>query len=247
MSGDERDDTAEGEIGRVASLITSDHARNGKTLFAKLIADLFRLRSGATPAIFDTDHPDGDLSAHFPGASKLLDVTRTTDQVALFDGMLGTNEAAHYVVDIVARHHKRFFDIYCDTGFETGAREAGLNVSVFFVLDRSRASLAAAATLRHRLRETDFVLVRVPAIGDVMAEPDLPDYFGTLRPSREITVPPLSPDALGMLEHPEFHFDTFVSDGYAHFPFELKAELWAFLEDIHAQKASVDHGAAQPV
>ncbi len=228
------------------AIVTSDCARNGKTLFSKLMADLLTLRRGDAPQIFDTDFPAGGLAAHFENTSQIVDLNRTTDQVKIFDGMLNSKGEA-YIIDLVARHHSKFFDIYRDTGFEQGAREAALDVTIFFVIDRELSSIQAARDIHKSLRDTRFVVVRNAAVGDALEQPEAAKLYAEMRVDREIILPDLSPVALGMLEHVDFHFDIFVADGYSQFPFELKAELWSFLETLYEQREQVDRGAAQPL
>ncbi|NKB52458.1 MAG: hypothetical protein GKR97_09575 [Rhizobiaceae bacterium] len=235
-----------GRAGASATIICSDCPRNGKTLFAKLAADLLMLRLGHPPHIFDTDEPDGSLISHFRDSGQVIDISKTTAQVALFDGMLArTNE--HFLIDLSARHFTRFFDIYRDIDFESGAEEAGLDVTVFYLIDRTEASIEAAAELSASIPKTRFLTVRNSAIGDSLGQGRSSDIYHQMRIDREVLLPQLSAEALGMLEHPDFHFDTFIAGKYEHFPFELKAELWSFLEGLYEQRDSVETGSTYPV
>ncbi|MEP0944131.1 MAG: hypothetical protein ABJH63_03300 [Rhizobiaceae bacterium] len=235
-----------GQAGASATIVCSDCPRNGKSLFAKLAADLLALRLGNPPYIFDTDEPDGGLIAHFPRHGEVIDLSKTTQQVALFDGML-SNPNGHFLIDLSARHFTRFFNIYRDISFEEGAEEAGLDVSVFYLIDRTEASIVAAAELSRSIPQTRFLTVRNSAIGDALGQGQATNIYHQMRIDREILLPQLSAEALGMLEHPEFHFDTFIAGKYEHFPFELKAELWGFLEGLYEQRDSVDSGSTYPV
>ncbi|MEM8749607.1 MAG: hypothetical protein AAGF28_04855 [Pseudomonadota bacterium] len=234
-----------------ATFVVSDCDRNGKTLFSKLAVDTLTLRTGRVPHIFDTDDPAGDLLNHYggpdAGVGQIVSPTKTADQLKIFDGMLEA-DGRHFLVDLCARHYQKFFDIYRDTDFQAGADDAQLDTAIFFVLDRTEASLQSAASLRQSLPDTHFVLVRNPAIGDILSDPAIDDPFKILRPHRTITLPDLSGEALGMLEHPDFHFDRFATDAYDQFPFELKAELWAFLEALYEQRSAVgEGGTAHPL
>jgi hypothetical protein len=235
-----------GQSGASATIVCSDCPRNGKTLFAKLVADLLTLRLGHSPAIIDTDNPDGSLCNHFPDTAQVIDLSKTIAQVNLFDGMLARREP-HYVIDLSARHFSRFFTIYKDIDFESGAQQVGLDVSVFFLIDRTQASIREAANLSASIPLTRFLTVRNSAIGDALAESNSADIYHQMRIDRELLLPRLSAEALGMLEHRDFHFDTFISGKYEHFPFELKAELWSFLEGLYEQRDSVETGTTYPV
>lgn len=235
-----------GQTTSAATIVCSDCPRNGKTLFAKLAADLLKLRMGAVPTIFDTDEPDGSLLTHFPDCGQIVDLAKTTSQVALFDGML-SEPGTHFLIDLSARHFSRFFSIYRDIGFEDGARETGLDVSIFYLIDRTAASIESAAELAASVPNTRFIPVRNAAIGDALDEGRMADIYHKIRVAKEINLPVLSAEALGMIEHPDFHFDVFVAGNYDHFPFELKAELWGFLESLYEQRDSVDEGSTHPV
>lgn len=235
-----------GQAGASATIVCSDCPRNGKTLFAKLAADLLVLRLGHPPHIFDTDDPDGGLIVHFPQQSEVIDLSKTTQQVALFDGML-SEPNGHFLIDLSARHFSKFFNIYRDIGFEQGAEEVGLGVSVFFLIDRTEASILAASQLSASIPQTRFLTVRNSAIGDALGQGQATHIYHQMRIDREVLLPHLSAEALGMLEHPEFHFDRFIAGKYEHFPFELKAELWGFLEGLYEQRDSVEHGSTYPV
>lgn len=227
---------------RSVTVVCSDCSRNGKTLFAKLAADLLALRHGEPPRIFDTDAPDGTLIRQFPGGAQVIDLSRTREQMTLFDGVFAAGKG-HFLIDLSAHHFRHFFDIYCDIEFEAGAREAGIDVTVFFLIDRSAASIENAANLRKRIPDTRFVPVRNAAIGDALDQGNMADVYYGMKFDREILLPVLSAEALGLLEHPDFHFDSFVAGRYGELPFEIKTELWEFLETVYEQRKSVDDGS----
>ena len=224
------------------TIVCSDCPRNGKTLFTKLAVDLLLLRHGETPLIFDTDAPDGDIIRQFPSHTKIIDLSRTAEQVALFDGILNAGQG-QFVIDLAAHQFTRFFDIYVDIDFEAGAAELGFDNTVFFLIDRTAESIQAAASLRKRIPNTRFVPVRNQAIGDALDAPGMADLYHKMHCDREIMLPALSSETLGMIEHPDFHFDSFVAGHYGELPFEMKTELWDFLETLYEQRDSVDDGS----
>ena len=232
--------------GSSVTIVTSDCSRNGKTLFAKLVTDLLVLRNGVVPHVFDTDNPDGSLAAHFPDHSRIIDLVRTDQQIALFDGVLA-EPGGQFVVDLAARHLKRFFAIYRDIEFEREAVLSHVDVAVYYLIDRTEASVATVAQLASNFPSTQFIPVRNAAIGDALDNPHVADVFRRMKKEREILLPELSAEALGMMEHPDFHFDQFVAGHYDHFPYELKAELWEFLETLYAQRESSGERTIQPL
>lgn len=229
-----------------ATIVCSDCPRNGKTLFAKLAADILTLRTGRPPIIFDTDEPEGGLIHHCPGAGQVVDLSKTTAQVALFDGMLEQSDC-HFLIDLSDRHFSRFFQIYTDIDFQSGAEACGLDVSIFFLIDRTEASTVAASSLCSAIPAARFIAVRNEAIGDSLGVGQSVDIYRKMAVDREVILPELSAEALGMAEHPDFHFDSFIAGKYDHFPFELKAELWGFLESLYEQRDSVETGSTHPL
>ena len=241
-------DVRAGQAGGSLTVVCSDSPRNGKTLFSKLICDLMRLRTGTPPHIFDTDEPDGDIVRHFPGHAEIVDLARTRQQVATFDGVVGAPDR-HFHIDLSARHLERFFRIAGDIGLEAGMEEAGSTLRVFYVVDRDVASVDHAADLRARFPACDFAAVRNGAIGDALDDAGALATYRRMRLDREVLLPALSGVALGWLEHPDFHFDDFLTGRHdSAIAYEVRAELWAFLETMYAQReAEDDPGAASAV
>ena len=238
-----------GHAGGSLTVVCSDSPRNGKTLFAKLLADLLRLRNGAVPHLFDTDEPDGDLIHHYGAeAGAITDLARTRQQVALFDSVIGAPDR-HFLVDLSARHLERFFRIAGDIGLEAGAAEAGTRLRIYYVVDRTVASVTHAHDLRVRFPACDFATVRNGAIGDALDDAGALATYRRMRLDREVLLPALSGVALGWLEHHAFHFDDFLAGKHdTSIDFQTRAELWAFLETMYAQRASEDDpGAASPL
>lgn len=216
------------------TIVCSDCPRNGKTILSKLSADLIALRHGALPVIYDTDAPAGDIIRQFPDAARILELEKTPQQVALFDGIL--SEGGHHLIDLSAHHFPRFFDIYRDIDFETGAAEAAIFCSVYFIIDRTNASLEAGYALSQSVQRTQFIPVRNSVIGDVLDQGQNGDLYHHMAQGRDMLLPALSGEALGMIEHPDFHFDAFVANRYDGLTFELEAELWDFLEVLYEQR-----------
>jgi len=76
-----------------------------------------------------------------------------------------------------------------------------------------------------------------------LAEGRTADLYHSMQFEREILLPELSAEALGLLEHVDFHFDGFVAGHFDTLPFELKSELWDFLETLYEQRKSVEDGS----
>src|SRR5262245_38198249 len=92
-----------------AAIVASLHARTGKTLLARVLADYFIL-SGRRPLLFDTDVAECRLSASFPHATMVVDPANVPDQMTLFDTLaLAAPEAR--VVDVSHQAYRKFFRV----------------------------------------------------------------------------------------------------------------------------------------
>ena len=185
--------------------------------------------------VFDTDFPDGGLAGYFPASSRIIDFARTGDQVLVFDTMV--DEPDHdYVIDLQDNLLKPFFKVYSDIAFAEGAAEAGIAVSVYFMLDRTLTSVRAAAEVSRLAAGASFVPVRNEAIGNILAIPEGARLYEGIRKNREIMLPRLSVDALNLIDDPQFSFSGFVARNGEGYPLELKIELFQFLETIYNQR-----------
>ncbi|MEL6968453.1 MAG: hypothetical protein AAGM04_13830 [Pseudomonadota bacterium] len=241
-------DIGAGEPAKQAGALTivcSDCPRNGKTLFAKLACDMIALRRGEPPLIYDTDEPVGGLLQHFPGAGQVVDLAKTPEQVAVIDGMLSADNGA-FLLDLEDRHFRPFFSMCNEIAFEHGAATVGLDVTVYFVVDRLVRSVEALLELNSTFRDWRIVPVLNNGIGHAADNPTIVADYTRANFRREILLPDLSPEALAMVEHPDFHFDQFVAGRYEHFPFELKVELWDFLETLYHQRDLAEEKPSRP-
>jgi hypothetical protein len=123
-------------------IICSDANRNGKTLLARLVVD-YLLLDGKDPFAIDTDAPEGPLRQLFPGRTLLADFARMEGQMKLFDTILAS-PGRDYVIDLPVRHMLPFFKAMKDIDFLKELKEHGFRVIVFYVVDRTLASLRAA-------------------------------------------------------------------------------------------------------
>jgi hypothetical protein len=151
-------------------IIASDQHRNGKTLFARLLADYLML-DGLDPFLIDTDAPEGPLRARFPGRTQLADFARTQGQIKIFDTILNAR-GRDYVIDLTAKHTQGFFETVTSLGFFTEARKQGFFITVFFIVDKQGDSLKQARALNEREDISLFVPVRNLFVGSAWPEAD---------------------------------------------------------------------------
>lgn len=148
-----------------------------------------------------------------------------------------------YLIDLQAWLLNRFFTLFSDIGFEAGAREAELAVTVYFMLDRRLTSVEAAGETARHLRRAELVIIRNAAIGDVLSLPEALARYREFPKDRELVLPRLSVNALNYLDRPDFTFAEFIAKNGKNAPVDLRAELWAFLEAVYNQRQAGDSGA----
>lgn len=205
------------------------------------MTDLLSLSGESSFRVFDTDFPHGDLAGYFPNSSKVLDFSKTGGQVEIFDTIL-SEPHFDYVIDLEASLLKRFFRIYSDIGFEQAARDASLDVSVYFMLDRKISSVAVALETSKYFKHSHFIPIRNEAMGNILTLPQAANIYSQIKYSREIQLPRLSINALNFIDLPEFSFAGFLSRNGEGVPLELRIEIWAFLESVYNQRQSGENG-----
>ncbi len=205
------------------------------------LTDLLSLSGDDSFRVYDTDFPDGDLAGYFPNSSRVLDFSKTGGQVEVFDTILSEPDF-DYVIDLDAGLIDSFFRIFSDIGFGEAAREAHLGVAIYFILDRKISSVQKALAISRLCKNVDFVPVRNEAMGNILAVPQAASIYHDIRKNREIQLPRLSIDALNFLDRPDFSFAKFLARNGEDVPFELRIELWAFLEAVYNQRKTGDSG-----
>ena len=210
-------------------------------MFARLYADQLALSGEGSVHVFDTDHPRGGLAHYFPENSEIVDLQKTGGQVRLFDTMIEHPERS-YVVDLQASLLTRFFRIFEDIAFDEGARQSGIGVVVFFLIDRQLQSIQAAESIREKLRCSEFVLVLNEAIGSPLHIPEAAIEFEEMDKDRYLVLPELSEAAIEYTESPGFSFGSFIAGGAKQVPLQLRRELWNFLEAIYNQRRAGGSG-----
>jgi hypothetical protein len=193
------------------------------------LSDSSRLR------VFDTDFPHGGIASYFPENSEIIDLSRTQGQMRLFDTMIAV-PGVNYVVDLQASLLDRFFTIFNDIAFDTGAREVGIDVVVYFIVDRSLNSIHAAEQVRAKLRASELVLVHNEAIGNALNIPGAVEEYEDIEKDRDLVLPKLSEEARDLVETADFSFADFITGKSANISIVIRRELWHFLETIYNQR-----------
>ena len=153
----------------------------------------------------------------------------------LFDTMIAV-PGVNFVVDLQASLLDRFFTIFNDIAFDTGARESGIDVVVYFIVDRSLNSIHAAEQVRAKLRASELVLVHNEAIGNALNIPGAVEEYEDIEKDRDLVLPKLSEEARDLVETADFSFADFITGKSANISIVIRRELWHFLETIYNQR-----------
>jgi len=140
-----------------AAIVASVHARTGKTLLSRVLADYFMV-SGDSPMIFDTDPIEQSLSASFPSQSLVVDINQVRDQMLLFDNLASASTDPR-VVDLSHLAFRKFFNLMRDTDFIPEARSAGIEPVIFYITNHDRRSLEEGCLLLDRFADCTVVVV----------------------------------------------------------------------------------------
>ena len=154
----------------------------------------------------------------------------------LFDTVIAEPDN-NYVVDLQSERLLRFFNIFDDIAFDEGAREAGIGVSVHFLLDRSTSSLQAARMVRSKLRCSEYVIVINEAIGTIFHLASAREAYDRMAKDREIVLPRVSGAARETFEQPGFSFSAFVAGRSEDVPSAVRYEIWSLLETMYNQRS----------
>ena len=200
-------------------IAASDQHRNGKTLLARLLAD-YLLLDGRDPFMIDTDAPDGPLRSFFPGRTALADFEKMQGRMKLFDTILAS-PGRDYVVDLPARHTDDFFKAVAELHAFEEMKQLGFRIIVFFIVDRTAASLRAAKTIQKFPNVDLFVPVEN-------------QYVGSFWPKAEgdLVIPALPQKLAIAMSDKRFSMRSFVLGDVQQLPEEFQTTLSNFLFEV---------------
>lgn len=110
----------------------------GKTTLTRILLGYFKAKKTDFRA-FDTEAPAGDLIRFFPDKTKVVDLTRSDDQMAVFDTL---KDASITVLDVRAGLLAPTLRTLAEIGFLDGVKEGRLKITVLHVLGSTQASFA---------------------------------------------------------------------------------------------------------
>lgn len=177
----------------------------------------------------------------FPANSEVIDFTKTSGRVRLFDSVL---EAAnrYALIDLQSNLLNEFFSTYSDIGFDEEAYRQSVHVVVYYVLDKSYRSLERAHEIYEKINHGQFFLVENEAIG----KPNLRDVSSPIQHMlsriRILRFPLLSAGLIDVLEDPGFSLFDFMAGQNQSIEYDCQLELWNLLEFFYQQRAPDKEG-----
>jgi hypothetical protein len=208
-------------------ITASDQHRNGKTMLARLLADYLML-DGRDPFMIDTDAPEGPLRTYFPGRTALADFAHMQGQMKLFDTILGS-PGRDYIIDLPARHLEGFFRAVNELNFFEETAKAGFRVILFFIVDRSAASLKAARAHQY-IKGIDLFV------------PTINDHVGSYWPNRDsaFSIPALPPDISFAIADKRFSLRAFTLGDAQELTDENRQALSGFLFNVFSNLGNIE-------
>lgn len=220
------------------SIICSDQPRNGKTLVARLVAD-YQLLCQRETEVFDLASVPRGLTIYFPVRGRRIDLTRTADQMALLDRALSS--PPHDCVVYVPPHLNRdFFTYLRQFDFSAAARAHGIEVVIYYVVDKAGGSLSAAEAIRVQNAGDRFIIVWNEAFMPSVREGFATGLLNTLKKDGQLILPKLAPNLLKPVEDPGFSFSNFVLADEPRLPPAMAEQLNEFLADIFRQMDAIE-------
>jgi hypothetical protein len=119
-----------------AIIVGGNRGGTGKTTISRTLMDYVR-HQGLTYRAFDTEAPLGVLKRFFPDKTQIVDLTRSDDQMRVFDTIKDANIT---LIDIRAGLLSPTLKTLAEIGFLSAVKEGRLKISVVHVIGSSEAS-----------------------------------------------------------------------------------------------------------
>ncbi len=204
-------------------VVTSDEARNGKSLFARFLVDYLRLAK-RNPIVFDAGWPHQHMKKRWPGRTFLSDFSKVQGQMAFFDRVLGM-PSHDAVLDLSPRDIHRFLSLAESIEFGRELRAKGLSLELFFV----ETPTLESGRLLERIR----TMRLFHAIHILRPRMVKGSGFGAFQMGQSIIViPELSPSAVTRIEQLDFSVEGFLRGRQQGLNFLEAREFEAFLEKV---------------
>jgi hypothetical protein len=202
-------------------VVTSDEARNGKTLFARLLTE-YLILAQKNPVLFDAGWPQQGLKDRWPERTFPVDFQKVQGQMALFDRILSMPVRTG-VVDLSWRDLPAFMAQSEDIRFKEEAAARGYRLVLFYVIGaQAQSRLAGERIAATKLfREVHYLRAALlkRAGMEITAQP-------------ELIVPQLSAGVMQRIDRPTFSIGDFLKGRKQGLNYLEAKELDGFLDTV---------------
>jgi hypothetical protein len=204
-------------------VVTSDEARNGKSLIARFLVD-YLILAKRNPIVFDAGWPHQHMKKRWPGRAFSADFSKVQGQMAFFDRVLSM-PPRDGVLDLSSRDLERFLSLAEDIEFRRELTAKGLGFELLFVemsTPESRRVLERIRAMRlfHAIHFLHPEIVKGSRCGLL----HLRDIV--------IVVPELSPSLVPRIERLSFSLEAFLRGRQQGLNFFEVKEFEAFLDKV---------------
>lgn len=214
------------------TIVASPRPRVGTTLLARLLTD-FQTHEGRAVAAFDLGEGPGRLARFLPERVAPASIGDVKGQMALFDTLVGDDDAGK-IVDLGAASFESFFTLAEQIGFVEEARSRGVATAAMVILTPDRASVEALHGLRRR-----FPRLRLAPVHNEMFGPAYQrDRYPLAADDVVMRLPMLAAAVRKYAETPPFSFASAAST--ADMPLDAHIALQRWLRRIYLQFRELD-------
>jgi hypothetical protein len=202
-------------------VVTSDEARNGKSLFARFLID-YLLLAKRDPVVFDAGWPHQQMKERWPSRTFLADFSKVQGQMAFFDHVLAM-PPRDAVLDLSRRDLQIFLSLAEDIQFGNEMRSRGLGLELFFML---------AGTRQSRLLVDRIKAMKLFRAIHCLRPAMIPMSQFAFWPASEIVIPQLSSPVVARVERPAFSLGSFLRGRHQGLNDMEAEEFDTFLEKV---------------
>jgi hypothetical protein len=204
-------------------VVTSDEARNGKSLFARFLVD-YLILAKRNPVVFDAGWPHQHMKNRWPGRTLSADFSKVQGQMAFFDRVL-IMPPRDSVLDLSWRDLQLFLSLAEDIEFRRELTAKRLGLELFFVETPTLES--------RRLLEQIRAMRLFQAIHFLRPKMMKGDRFGLSRlREKVIVIPELSTSVLTRIERTGYSVEAFLRGRRQGLNFLEAQEFEAFLDKV---------------
>lgn len=174
--------------------VGADKGGVGKTTVSRIVEE-YLAANGIETKKFDTQHPGGSFARFYP-ATKVIDITKSDDQMLVFDDL---QPGSVTLLDVAASMLTPSITLLRETGFFDDAKAGKLDIVILHVLGPATQSLDEVKHLLDTLEGARYI----PVANHI----DATEY---VTPPDAVIIPKLDGDAAKLVDHTALPFSKFI-------------------------------------